>query len=76
MDKKSKTDHAYDKLDEINRVASVTECTGLIQIPPANIEESESYSDIYNVPIQINHIKDVGDKTADNTRKKEKAAIG
>jgi len=43
----------YDILDEYNAVASMTECTGLIQIPPTNIDEAEAYSEIYSVPEQI-----------------------
>ena len=40
-------------LDEHMKVASSTECTGLIQIPPTNEEESEAYRDIYVVPEQV-----------------------
>lgn len=39
-----------------NDVASVTEFTGLIQIPPIDDEEIEAYSDIYAVPEQINYM--------------------
>ena len=42
-------------LDEHMKVASSTECTGLIQIPPTNEEESEAYSEIYVIPGQINN---------------------
>lgn len=38
-----------DLFDYINSVASSTECTGLIQIPPANDEEMESYQEIYAI---------------------------
>lgn len=41
-------------LDEHMKVASSTECTGLIQIPPTNEEESEAYRDIYVIPQQVN----------------------
>ncbi len=41
-------------LDEHMKVASSTECTGLIQIPPTNEEEAEAYSDIYVIPEQVN----------------------
>ena len=41
-------------LDEHMKVASSTECTGLIQIPPTNEEESEAYREIYVIPEQIN----------------------
>ena len=46
--------YSYDILDKENTVASATECTGLIQIPPTNSAESESYSDIYVIPNQVN----------------------
>lgn len=39
-----------DKMFEDSGVASATECTGLIQIPPENEWEEESYKDIYKVP--------------------------
>lgn len=55
MDKKR--NYSYDILDEINTVASVTECTGLIQIPPTTEEEAENYSDIYVIPEQVNNMK-------------------
>jgi len=38
----------YDILDEYNAVASMTECTGLIQIPPTNIDEAEAYSEFFD----------------------------
>ena len=51
-----------------NTVASVTEFTGLIQIPPVDDEEIEAYSDIYAVPEQINYmLKDV--RTKDKIQK-------
>ncbi len=31
-------------------VVSGTECTGLIQTPPENEQESEAYSDLYAIP--------------------------
>lgn len=31
-------------------VVSSTECTGLIQTPPANEAEAEAYTDLYTVP--------------------------
>lgn len=37
-------------LDEESNVASQTECTGLIMIPPEDDWERESYKDIYEVP--------------------------
>lgn len=35
-------------------VNSLTECTGLIQIPPTTEAEAESYSDLMPIPKQIN----------------------
>lgn len=43
-----------DLIDKYNNVASNTECTGLIQIPPTNEEESEAYGEIYTIPEQVN----------------------
>ncbi len=54
-----KESYSYDILDKINSVASTTECTGLIQIPPKNSDEAESYSDIYVVPKTVNKIDDL-----------------
>lgn len=45
----------FDILEKTNSVASATECTGLILIPPQDIDEARSYTDIYVVPEQINH---------------------
>ena len=45
----------FDILNKTNSVASATECTGLIQIPPQNEEEADSYTDIYAVPEQVNY---------------------
>ena len=58
--KKKKENYSFDILEDLNTVASVTECTGLIQIPPTNPEESEAYSDIYVIPNQVNNIKGIG----------------
>lgn len=33
-------------------VASNTECTGLMSTPPQNLQETESYKEIVNVPKQ------------------------
>ena len=49
MDKPKRT-FDLDLIDEAGNVASQTECTGLIQIPPENDWERESYKDIYEVP--------------------------
>lgn len=43
-----RSDYPYDEDDEMFAVASYTECTGLIQIPPRCEEDSESYGDIYS----------------------------
>ena len=51
--KKDKPSHVI--FSEKNAVASATECTGLIQIPPTNEEEAKAYTDLYSVPEQINH---------------------
>lgn len=57
MKKDKLQNYSYEILDETNDVASATECTGLIQIPPTNLNEAKSYSDIYVIPNQINKIK-------------------
>ncbi|MDD6735377.1 MAG: hypothetical protein PUE13_03585 [Clostridiales bacterium] len=49
-----KENFEFDITEKLNTVASATECTGLIQIPPTNEEEAESYGDIYVVPEQVN----------------------
>ncbi len=59
MEKKT---YSYDILEDINSVSSVTECTGLIQIPPTTEEEAENYSDIYVIPRQVNNIKRLKNK--------------
>lgn len=55
--KKSTKDYSFEHVifNEPNTVSSVTECTGLIQIPPINDEEAKAYSDLYAIPMQINH---------------------
>lgn len=50
MFKKDNINFEDDSLIDISGVASATECTGLIQIPPQNEEEAESYNEIYTVP--------------------------
>lgn len=52
---KRDTDFEHIIFNDTNDVSSVTECTGLIQIPPINEEEAKAYCDIYAIPIQINH---------------------
>lgn len=34
----------------IENIASVTDCTGLITTPPVSQEEAESYTDLYEIP--------------------------
>ncbi len=43
-----------DSFFDAESVVSATECTGLIQTPPASVDEAESYNQIYDVP----HTKD------------------
>lgn len=54
--------YSYDILEDINSVASVTECTGLMQIPPTNENEAENYNDIYVIPYQVNNMKRLKDR--------------
>ena len=32
----------------------MTECTGLTQVPPFDLEEVESFTDIYDIPLASN----------------------
>ena len=50
---KTNEDFSFDILNKSNTVASFTECTGLIQIPPQNEDEENSYTDIYVIPKHI-----------------------
>ncbi|MCR4693547.1 MAG: hypothetical protein K5664_06670 [Firmicutes bacterium] len=50
-------DFAFDIMNNANTVASMTECTGLIQIPPETEEEAASYTDIYTVPKTVNEVE-------------------
>ena len=50
-------DFAFDIMNNSNTVASATECTGLIQIPPENDYQAEAYSDIYTVPKTVSKAK-------------------
>jgi len=52
--KKPKVRFDLDLINEESTVASATECTGLIQIPPENDWQQESYSDIYDIPLRDN----------------------
>ena len=65
--KKQKENYEYDILNETNSVISATECTGLIQVPPVNIEEAESYSEIYVIPEQVNDFEEVKKPHGSNT---------
>ena len=51
-----KTLEEFSALDDITGVASATECTGLMQIPPLNDEQADAYGEIYDVPKQVNVI--------------------
>ncbi|MBO5060753.1 MAG: hypothetical protein J6C82_07560 [Clostridia bacterium] len=59
MKRKKFENFDLDIIDELNTVASTTECTGLIQLPPTNEEEAESYGRIYVVPEQVNDFSKV-----------------
>ncbi len=59
MDKKKHENFDLDLLDELNAVASATECTGLFRLPPTNEDEAESYGRIYVVPEQVNDFSKV-----------------
>lgn len=50
--KEKRSDHSYNQeiLDEVDTVASTTECTGLIPTPPVSEDEAESYTKIYSIP--------------------------
>lgn len=39
-----------DTFFEDESVVSATECTGLVQTPPASVDEADSYSEIYDIP--------------------------
>jgi hypothetical protein len=39
-----------DDFFDIETVVSSTECTGLIPTPPLSVAESESYTEIYDIP--------------------------
>lgn len=51
--------YEIDLLSTPNAIASTTECTGLIQIPPTSEEEAEAYGDIYVIPEQVNDFSNV-----------------
>ncbi|MCY1713546.1 hypothetical protein [Caproiciproducens galactitolivorans] len=37
-------------------IVSSMDCTGLIQTPPANEEEADAYTDIYDIPKPVNEV--------------------
>jgi len=39
-----------DKFFDLDIVVSSTECTGLIPTPPLSVAETESYTEIYDIP--------------------------
>ncbi len=43
-----------ERMVEINlmNVISGNECTGLVPVPPIDIEAADSYNDIYDVPVE------------------------
>lgn len=53
-----------DVLSSVDTVSSSTECTGLIQTPPASEAEADSYADLYTIP------KPVGKKGRDPHKNK------
>lgn len=44
---KTPTQTADDFFDDFTTASSATDCTGLIQIPPQNEAEHDSYMDVY-----------------------------
>ncbi|MBS1348401.1 MAG: hypothetical protein HP052_02870 [Firmicutes bacterium] len=55
MTDKNKTVNDIDSFfDKEQIVASMTECTGLTQVPPFDLEEVDSYTDIYDIPLSSN----------------------
>jgi len=55
MEKKNKKKSNYniyfeDSLDCSDMVASSTDCTGLVQKPPADETQAESYADLHKIP--------------------------
>lgn len=44
-----------DYLENSSKIASSSECTGLVQTPPATDEESTAYADIYKIPKPQDH---------------------
>ena len=58
-EKKKYENFELDLIDKYNNIASSTECTGLIQIPPTSEEEAEFYGEIYTIPEQVNNFYDV-----------------
>lgn len=50
MSKEPKIRFDLDLIDREGGVVSANECTGLVQIPPENDWEEESYNQIYRLP--------------------------
>jgi len=50
MKKNDEIDYEAALNEDISSVVSATECTGLMPIPPQDLFESESYSEIYTFP--------------------------
>lgn len=71
--KDKKEGYSWDILDKINSVVSARECTGLMQIPPQNIDEAESYNEIYTIPKAVNNIENL--KTTEHNVLIEKQKI-
>lgn len=45
-----------DSFFDAQSVVSATECTGLIQTPPASEDEAESYTEIYEIPEPLDRV--------------------
>lgn len=55
----------YDVFADTNSVASATECTGLMYIPPEDEYEAESYNEIYSIPKAANKVEKKLKKTSE-----------
>lgn len=47
-------DDEDDVQSSVDYVASMSECTGLIQTPPLSEDEAESYTELYTIPKPVN----------------------
>ena len=54
VDKRKITSDTDSFFDKEQNVASMTECTGLTQVPPFDLDEVESFTDIYDIPLASN----------------------